>query len=310
MIAVDDISYDYKTRRALHRVSFQVNHREIFGVLGPNGSGKSTLFRILSTFFRPREGRVLVEGRDLFEDLTMIRRKIGVVFQSPALDGKLTVTENLRHQGHLYGLRGQVLKKRIHELLAKFGLRDRSHDRVDKLSGGLQRRVELAKAFLHKPMILILDEPSTGLDPGARLEMWSFLEELCQNDGVTILLTTHWMEEAERASRIVILKEGEVVVMGKPDELKRQLGGDVLLVQAKDPVRLLTEIQDRFKLPCTLAEGYLQIEHPGGPQFLTQLIENFPGWIESVTYRKPTLEDVFIHYTGQSFWAETTSTRK
>jgi len=304
IIQVENLSHAYKTRKALQDVSFSVASGEIFGLLGPNGSGKTTLFRILATAFPPTSGAVRVKGLDLEQQVRAIREKIGVVFQSPSLDPKLTVKENLTHQAHLYGLSGQTLKKRSNEMLERLGIQDRVGEKVEKLSGGLKRRVELAKAFLHRPEILILDEPSTGLDPGARIDLWRYLKTLREKEGVTILVTTHLMEEAEHCDRLAILNDGRLVTVGSPETLKQEIGGDVLHVKTREAEWLAAQIEQRFKTKAIIVNGELQIEHAKAHRFVTELVETFPGKIDSITFRKPTLEDVFVHKTGHHFWNE------
>ncbi len=307
MIEIKNLSFRYKNREALKGISFSVRQGEIFGLLGPNGSGKTTLFRILSTLFFPSSGAVSVCGFPLGEKNKMIREKIGVVFQSPSLDSKLTAAENLMHQGRLYGIAGPELKKRIGEALKKFGLSERRNERVEKLSGGLKRRVELAKGLLHRPALLILDEPSTGLDPGARLDLWNYLQSLRQESQVTIVVTTHLMDEAERCDRIAILNEGVLVGLGTPDQLKKEIGGDVILVQGKDLKGLEMKIQRQFSVKTTRNETALQIESERserGADLAARLAQALGEEIESITFRKPTLEDVFMHRTGHTFWNE------
>lgn len=303
MVEVKNVKHSYKDREALKGVSFNVRKSEIFGLLGPNGSGKTTLFKILSTALPISVGEVKIIGMNLAKDQSAIREKIGVVFQSPSLDLKLSVRENLIHQGHLYGLCGGELNRRIDEMLSRLGLQDRAKDMTGKLSGGLKRRVELAKGLLHGPKLVILDEPSTGLDPGARLDLWKYLKTLRDQEGATILVTTHLMDEAEHCDRVAIVDQGLLLRLGTPDELKRELGGDVLLIKAKED-NLKDKIRQRFNLDAVLADGLIQIESQKAAQFLPQLVEAFPGEIESVTFRKPTLEDVFVHFTGHRFWAE------
>lgn len=295
LVAVESLTHSYGQRTALDNVTFSVRRREIFGLLGPNGGGKTTLFRILSTLMKPTGGRVLMDGAPVD------RRRIGVVFQSPSLDKKLTVEENLRHQGHLYGLRGAMLRSKIDELLARFGVRDRATERVEKLSGGLRRRVELAKGLLHKPELLLLDEPSTGLDPRVRRELGDYLQELRDKDGVTIVLTTHIMEEADRCNRLAILDRGKLVALDTPARLKEQIGGDVVNVGTRDPEHLCGQIEKKFGVKVTVVDQTLRIERPRGHEFIPELVEAFPGEIDSVSVGKPTLEDVFIHLTGHRF---------
>lgn len=233
MIDIENIRHTYKKRDpqpplVLCDVSFSVERGEFFALLGPNGGGKSTLFHILSTFFAPWKGRVTVAGHDVVREVEAVRRKLGVVFQSPALDPVLSVRENLTHHGHLYGLSGAVLRARIDELTQRFEVSDRLDDAVKNLSGGLKRRAELAKGLLPKPEILLLDEPSTGLDPVARLNLRQTLSALCKKDGLTVLLTTHFMEEAEACGRVAILDKGRLVALGKPSELKAAVPRDII----------------------------------------------------------------------------------
>jgi ABC-2 type transport system ATP-binding protein len=302
IVRVEDLTHRYTDRVALDRVSFGVKAGEMFGLLGPNGGGKTTLFRILSTQLAPASGTARVFGFDVTREAREVRRRIGVVFQAQSVDGKLTVAENLRHQGHLYGLRGPSLKARIEEMLAQFGLADRAHERAEKLSGGLRRRVEIAKAMLHRPALLLLDEPTTGLDIGARRDLWNYLESLrASGDGVTIMLTTHTMEEAENCERILLLDEGKIIALDTPTALKAGIGGDVVTAQAREPARLQGKIQARFGGDPTVVGDTVRIERERGHEFIAELIEAFPGEVDAVTLSKPTLEDVFIQRTGHRF---------
>jgi ABC-2 type transport system ATP-binding protein len=263
-------------------------------LLGPNGGGKSTLFRILATLMTPSGGRALVAGFDVQRQPAQVRRQIGVVFQSQSLDRKLTVEENLRSQGHLYGMSGAALRRRIGEVMGRLGLADRRKDLVETLSGGLRRRVEIAKGLLHGPAVLLMDEPSTGLDPGARRELWQYLEELRDQEGITVLLTTHLLDEADRCARLLLLHQGRVVAAGSPAELKARIGGDVVVLEAAD----VTALQARLGVPSTIVNGALRVEIDNGHRFIAQVMEAFPGMIHSVALHKPTLEDVFLDETG------------
>ena len=295
LLVVESLTHRYGKRTALDHVSFEVAKAEIFGLLGPNGGGKTTLFRILCTLMQPTGGRALMEGGPID------RHRIGVVFQSPSLDKKLTVLENLRHQGHLYGLHGQPLTVRMTELLRRFGLVDRADNLVEELSGGLRRRVELAKGLLHRPELLLLDEPSTGLDPLARRELGDYLDALRRNDGVTVLLTTHLMEEADRCDRLALLDRGRLVALDRPAALKERVGGDVISISAREPEQLREKIQKQFGVQATVVDHALRIERPRAHEFIPDLVEAFPGAIDSVIVGKPTLEDAFIHLTGHKF---------
>ena len=286
-------------------MSFSVERGEIFAVLGPNGSGKSTLFQILSTMMPPGSGRLHILGLDLLQEQREIRRHIGVVFQHPSLDKKLTSEENLRHQGHLYGLSGNKLTQRIRETLKMVGILDRCEDLVESLSGGMQRRVELAKCLLHKPQLLILDEPSTGLDPGARRDFSTYLRQLRDSEGVTVLLTTHILDEAEQCDRIAIMDRGHLVALGTPAQLKHEIGGDIISVTSNDPTTLGAQIMEKFGGDVRVVDHTIRIERTHGHEFIPDLVQAFPGEIDAVTVAKPTLEDVFIRKTGHRFWNPT-----
>ena len=259
-VALTDVQYHYGSRQALAGISLNVEDREIFGLLGPNGSGKTTLFRVLSTILPIQKGTAVIGGHDVRSDPDGVRRQIGVTFQSPSLDGKLTVRENLKHQGHLYGLSGSTLTSRIQAVLEQLGVADRAKDYAEKLSGGLKRRVEIAKCLLHSPRILLLDEPSTGLDPGARHDLWQALQSLREESGVTILVTTHLMEEADRCSRLGILDLGHLIAQGTPDELRELVGGDSVTIQCEHPEEFSSALRDRFGVEASRVGDMLRIE--------------------------------------------------
>jgi ABC-2 type transport system ATP-binding protein len=285
----------------LDDLSLSVQPAEIFALLGPNGGGKTTLFRLLSTLVPLQQGQASVLGLDLRSQSAGVRAALGVVFQSPSLDRQLTVAENLTHQGHLYGLRGRPLAARIDDLLARFGLADRRRHLVQTLSGGLRRRVELAKGLLHQPRLLLLDEPSTGLDPGARRDLWSYLEQARRSDGLTVLLTTHLLDEADRADRLGILDQGRLVALGAPAELKSTLGGDTITLAAADPHLLARDLSARFQVAAQVVDGQVRLERRDAHQWISALVEAFPGRITSLRLSQPSLEDVFIARTGHGF---------
>ena len=300
-LEVENLSHTYQTRRALDNVSFGVSCGEIFGLLGPNGSGKTTLFRILSTLIPVTSGAVRILGYDLTAEVKAIRKLLGVVFQHPGLDGKLTVTENLRHHGHLYGLSGKILHHRILELLERLGVSDRATDRVEVLSGGLQRRVEIAKAILHSPRVLLLDEPTTGLDVAVRRQLSDYLRMLADTEDILVLLTTHLLDDAEACNRVGILDNGSLVALGAPDELKAQVGGDVILIEGKSNKTLSIAIAERFGVSPVLTDSQLRVECERGHEFVRDVVAAFPDEILSVRFGRPTLEDVFVKLTGSSF---------
>jgi ABC-2 type transport system ATP-binding protein len=298
VILVENLTHRYGSRLALSNVGFEVKAGEIFGLLGPNGGGKSTLFRILSTMMLPTGGRAEVAGHDVAREPAAVRRSIGVVFQTQSLDKALTVAENLRSQGHLYGLSGPKLRDRVEQVMTRLGLADRRDDIVEKLSGGLKRRVEIAKGLLHRPVVLLMDEASTGLDPGARRELWQYVEELRSQEGVTILLTTHILDEADRCDRLALLHEGRIVAEGTPAHLRARIGGDVVVLEAADAAALSRQIETRFALHPSVMDGVVRVEIANGHRFITEVVEAFPGAIQSVGLHKPTLEDVFVRETG------------
>jgi ABC-2 type transport system ATP-binding protein len=304
-IEASALSFRYGDRVALADVSFTVARGEIFSFLGPNGGGKTTLFKLLSTLAPIQSGSVRMFGYDLAGETAWVRRRLGVVFQNPGLDGKLTVAENLAHQAHLYRITGKRLRDRSAAMLDLLRLTERARDLVETLSGGLQRRVELAKALLHEPELLLLDEPSTGLDPSARREFFNYLGYLREHDRVTVVLTTHFMEEAERCDRIAILHQGKMVAIAPPADLKSEVGGDVIVIRTEAPELLQRKILQRFKVKSQLVDGTIRIERLRGHELVRDLIDAFGDEVESVSFGKPTLEDVFVHLTGHQFFANT-----
>ncbi|HWN42788.1 MAG TPA: ATP-binding cassette domain-containing protein [Thermoanaerobaculia bacterium] len=300
------VEYAYRSRKGAHQalagLSFQVAPGEIYGFLGPNGGGKTTLFRILATLARPQGGEVRVFGMEAPANIAAVRRLLGVVFQNPSLDIHLTVRENLLHQGHLYGLSGRDLSQRIDAALERFGLAERRDQKALELSGGLRRRVEIAKSLLHSPRLLLLDEPSTGLDPGARRDLWSTLDGLRQ-EGVTVLLTTHFMEEGDRCDRLALIDRGALVAEGSPAVLKEEIGGDVVTLTGPDPYGLVRDLATRFpELSPEIRDGAVRLERDRGHELVARLIEALPGRVDAVTVARPTLEDVFLHRTGRRLY--------
>ncbi len=312
---VDDTESATFDRPALDNLTLTVAVGEVFGVLGPNGCGKSTLFRILSTALRPTTGRAFILENDVVAQAHAARRALGVVFQSPSLDLKLTARENLLHHGQLQGLTGPTLHDRAEALLERFSLRNRGHELVERFSGGMRRKVELARALLHQPRVLLMDEPDTGLDVGARADLWRQLRALRSESNLTIALTTHLMDEAEHCDRLAILNEGKLVALDTPGNLKRRIGGDVVTVEPVHAaleqsthlgVHLLSEmIRERFApWPAggepRVVETRIRMERPDGAAFVPLLATSFPDRIASLSVGQPTLDDVFLHLTGQA----------
>jgi ABC-2 type transport system ATP-binding protein len=301
VIEVQSLGFRYADREALRDVTFEVSEAQIFGLLGPNGGGKTTLFRILSTLLRHETGRATVKGWDVRSSPFEVRRVTGIAFQSNSLDIQLTPVENLQHQGHLHGLKGAVLQSRVVELLQYFGLEERQNEPLKKFSGGMLRRVELAKALLHDPAVLLLDEPTAGLDPAASRVFWRYLKSLRDQRRMTILLTTHSMDEAERCDCLGILNEGQIVSVGSPQALKSEIGTEVVAIQTTQPQKLAEDLRNALSLDPWIMGGVVRIEQADGHKLVARVIESFPGLVDSVTVGKPTLEDVFIHQTGHRF---------
>jgi ABC-2 type transport system ATP-binding protein len=300
-LLVDGVTHRYGDRLALDGVSLSVAPGETFALLGPNGGGKTTLFRIVATLLRPAAGAVAVFGADTVRDPAAARRAMGVVFQAPALDARLTVAENLVHHGHLYGLSGSALRTRVGEALARVGLADRAKDLVRSLSGGLARRAEIAKALLPGPRLLLLDEPTTGLDPLVRDELWRDLRGLRARLGTTVVLTTHLMDEAAACDRVALLDRGRLVLEGRPDDLTAALGGEVLTIETADAPSLATRIRERFGLDAEAVDEVVRLERDRAHELVGRLVEAFPSDVRSIRVSRPTLQDVFVHHTGHRF---------
>lgn len=306
-ITIESVTYKYGERVALDNLSFDVQPGEIFGLLGPNGGGKTTLFKLLTTLMPVQTGELSVAGFNVRTQPDDVRRSIGVTFQSPSVDIKLTVRENIVYQGRLYGLSGSVLRDRVNEQMERFQIADRAGDIVQTLSGGLKRRVEIAKSLLHNPQVLLLDEPSTGLDPGARFDLWRALQSLRADSGVTVLVTTHLMEEAEKCDCLAILDHGRLAALGTPDELRSGIGGDCISIQTHSPEQaadLARRIESTLQLAPQRFDAQLRLEAPDGARLVHTLTSQFASDIRSITLGKPTLEDVFIRSTGHQFWDE------
>ncbi len=299
-VAARDLAFRYGERVALAGVSFAVQPGSRYAFLGPNGSGKSTLFKLLATILPVQKGELTVLGRDLRREATALRAQLGVVFQSPAVDRKLTVRQNLDYGGRMFGLAGVALRARIEAMLERTGLRERADDKVEQLSGGLRRRVELGKCLLHEPRILLLDEPTTGLDPTARRELWALLRSI---PDLTVLFTTHLLDEAEHADRVLILHEGKVVAEGPPAELARGVGGLALEVgvDQEHVESTRTLLRERFTLIATDIDGGLRAQAAEAHRLVPAVVDALGNKLRRVAVSPPSLLDVFFAKTGAAF---------
>jgi ABC-2 type transport system ATP-binding protein len=310
-IAVEGLEKRYGNVEALAGISFSVREGEVFGLLGPNGAGKSTTVRILCTLTRPDAGRAEVAGHDVLRSPGAVRRSIGYVPQESGVDTYGTGRENLTLQGRVQGLGGQVLRRRVDELLELVGITDAADRVVKGYSGGMKRRLDIALGLVHSPKVLFLDEPTTGLDPEARVAMWAQLDELARAETLTILLTTHYLEEAdELADRLVIVSRGRIVVEGTPEDLKRGLRGDAVNVElvdgaGHDPVGVVLALDGVHEV--VLDGRSLRTRVESGPRAIPDILSALEGAgvaVDSVTFNRPSLDDVYLHYTGREFAAD------
>lgn len=297
-IVADDVTHTYGETPALDGLSLSVERGALFGLLGPNGSGKTTLMNLISTLQPVQSGTLKVFGRNVSESERDLRQRIAVVFQSAHLDPVLSARENLQFHGALYGLNGNRIRERSRSLLDRFGLLDRIDDRVESYSGGMRRQLELVKGLLHEPDLLLLDEPSAGLDPAARSKLWSDLQRLQQHENLTILMATHDMEEAEICDTLGFVYDGQCVRQDRRDALKRELGDEILFLDVEEPESFEADFRAVFSRDIEQVNGRFLIEINNSPDFIPEVVEQFPGRIESVTMRQPTLGDVFSKVTG------------
>lgn len=300
LLAVENVTHRYGNLIALDQFSLHLNKREIVGLLGPNGSGKSTLLRLLSTVAKPQTGKVEVCGFDTARHPQAVRSRIGVVFQSQTLDKLLTVEENLLACGAFHGRSGRHLHERVRQAMQTLGVSARRHDLAGTLSGGLQRRAEIARALLHEPQMLILDEPTTGLDPVARDDFWDAIEALRVARSTAIIVSTHLFEEAERCDSLILLDKGIRVAEGSPAELKARIGGQVVELKARNTDTALEVIRTQFNLPCRLQDGVIWVEAEEAHRVIPRLVEALPGEVLSIGFHEPTLGDVFRKMTSRS----------
>jgi len=299
IVEVHELSKRFGKLEAVKAVTFNVAPGEIFGFLGPNGAGKTTTINMLCTLVTPTSGSARVNGFDVTRQRSDVRRSIGLVFQSTTLDEYLSAEQNLRFHAYAYGMPAELRERRINELLEMVELADRRTGSVRLYSGGMKRRLEIARGLLHHPRVLFLDEPTLGLDPQTRRKIWDHLLALREREGVTIFLTTHYMDEAEHCDRIAVIDHGKIVGLDTPEGLKRDVGGDVITLQADDTAGIAGEIQERYGISPTVAGDAISLQVARGEEFLPDFIRTLSRPIRSIGLRRPTLEDVFLHLTGR-----------
>ena len=311
IVVVEGLVKRYGDVEAVRGISFEIRKGEVFGLLGPNGAGKTTTIHVIATLLRPTAGRVTVAGHDVVKEASRVREKIGIVFQDPSLDTALTAYENMYIHGLLYGLGGEELKKRIRELLEFVELREHANRLVRNFSGGMRRRLEVARALLHRPELLILDEPTIGLDPHTRARIWDYIREVQRAEGMTILLTTHYMDEAEElCDRIAIMDRGRIMAEGTAEELKSLIGSDVIIARFDRPACFRDPpIKECRELP----DGRVEMVVENAAKALPQLFDAARASglrIVEVSYRRPTLNEVFLHLTGRELRDSPSSTTR
>ena len=303
-IATEQLVKRYGEIEAVRGIDLSIMPGEIFGFLGPNGAGKSTTISMLCTLLRPTSGRAAVAGFDVARDPGAVRARIGLVFQDPSLDEQLTARENLDFHAFLYDVPRASRAQRINEVLEMVELADRARSKVLTFSGGMKRRLEIARGILHSPEVLFLDEPTRGLDPQTRSHIWDYLRALRRSEGITIFMTTHYMDEAEFCDRIAIIDMGRIVALGTPDELKARVGGDVITIVTADNATSAAELGSKFGLTPTVDDGTLRIEVSDGAAFIPRLVRDLSAQVTAVTLRRPSLDDVFLKLTGRAIREE------
>jgi ABC-2 type transport system ATP-binding protein len=297
----------YGDLEAVAGIDLDVRRGEIFGFLGPNGAGKSTTISMLCTLLTPTSGAARVAGIDVRHDPARVRQRIGLVFQDPSLDDQLTARENLEFHAFIYSVPAPERKPRIDEMLGMMQLSERASSQVKTFSGGMKRRLEIARGMLHQPQILFLDEPTLGLDPQTRRNIWTHLNALRSKKGVTIFMTTHYMDEAEFCDRIAIIDHGKIVALGTPEELKGMVGGDVVTITTSQPDEAALQIEKLLKAKPVRENGYLRMEVRDGKAFVPRLVRELTVPVDTVTMRRPSLDDVFLKLTGRAIRDEDAS---
>ena len=297
-VSVRGLLKSYGEVDAVRGIDFDVQAGEIFGFLGPNGAGKSTTISMLCTLVRPSGGAARVAGHDVVGERDEVRRNIGLVFQDTTLDGYLTAEQNLRLHAELYGVPRELVLERMRQVMEMVGLWERRGSRVNTFSGGMKRRLEIARGLLHSPRVLFLDEPTVGLDPQTRSSIWGYIRELKAREDITIFLTTHYMDEAEYCDRIAIMDQGRIIVLDTPETLKANIGKDRVQIQTGDDRATIDALREHFGIEATVAEGAVTFGVPDGEQFVPRLFAELGQPIRSVSVSRPSLDDVFMSYTG------------
>jgi ABC-2 type transport system ATP-binding protein len=298
VIDVQGLGKDFGSLTAVAEVTFQVYRREIFGFLGPNGAGKSTTINMLATLLRPTRGRAELAGHDVRTHPDEVRQAIGMVFQDPSLDERLTAEENLHFHALLYNVPRAVRAERMNQVLEIVGLTDRRRSVVRTFSGGMKRRLEIARGLLHHPAVLFLDEPTAGLDPQTRNAIWQHVRRLRDEVGITVFMTTHYMEEAENCDRIAVIDHGQLQAVDTPAALKQRLGGDVIIVAGDR--ELERDIAARYGVRVQEVDGTFHFQVPHGAEFVPRVVVDFDGRVRSIQVKQPSLDDVFLNLTGRA----------
>jgi ABC-2 type transport system ATP-binding protein len=299
-ISVSNLKKQFGDFEAVKGVSFEVGAAEVFGFLGPNGAGKSTTINMLCTLLKPTSGEARVAGHDVVTERDDVRRNIGLVFQDPTLDGYLTAEQNLKLHAELYGVPNDLVKPRMEQVLRMVGLLDRKDGQVMMFSGGMRRRLEIARGLMHSPRVLFLDEPTIGLDPQTRRSIWTYIRELQEREEITIFMTTHYMDEAEWCDRIAIMDKGEIVALDTPETLKAGVGSDRVTIQTHDNEAAIAALKDRFEIDAVISEGDVSFGVEAGEQFVPRLFNELDLPILGVSVSRPTLDDVFMSFTGST----------
>ncbi len=299
-ISVNNLKKQFGDFEAVKGVSFEVGAAEVFGFLGPNGAGKSTTINMLCTLLKPTSGEARVAGHDVVRERDDVRRNIGLVFQDPTLDGYLTAAQNLKLHAELYGVPRDLVAPRMEQVLKMVGLWDRKDGQVLTFSGGMRRRLEIARGLMHSPRVLFLDEPTIGLDPQTRRSIWAYIRELQEREAITIFMTTHYMDEAEWCDRIAIMDKGEIVALETPEKLKADVGADRVTIHTDDNDAAIEALRERFSIDATIAEGAVSFGVEGGEEFVPRLFAELDLPIRGVSVSRPTLDDVFMSFTGST----------